>query len=102
MSKKIIRGDVNLRYLYLEELPEFLSEISEVTEHFDCSVNNLTSLKGAPQSIGGGFHCGNNKLTSLEGAPKSVKGDFFCGRNAVQFTEEQIRAVSNIGGGVYV
>ncbi|UOK16901.1 hypothetical protein [Vibrio phage phiKT1024] len=34
-----------------------------------CSNNNLTSLKGAPQSVQGNFVCSNNNLTSLEHLP---------------------------------
>lgn len=50
-----------------------------------CAINinqckNLKSLKGAPQSIFGGFYCIMcNSLTSLEGAPEKVAGDFLCG-----------------------
>ena len=42
---------------------------------FDCYNNPaLTSLEGAPESVGGGFNCSNNPaLTSLEGAPESNK-----------------------------
>jgi hypothetical protein len=42
---------------------------------FNCGVNNLTSLKGGPQKVGRGFFCSGGKLTSLKGAPKSVGGD---------------------------
>ena len=37
---------------------------------FYCSHNQLTSLEGAPESVGGDFSCYSNQLTSLEGAPK--------------------------------
>jgi hypothetical protein len=49
--------------------------------NFRCSDNNLTSLVGAPSSVGGYFGCANNKLTSLEGAPSSVSGNFYCSHN---------------------
>jgi hypothetical protein len=52
-----------------------------VTGYFACSVNNLTSLDGAPQSVGGKFSCNNNQLTSLKGAPQSVGGYFTCSSN---------------------
>ena len=48
---------------------------------FYCNGNNLKSLVGAPQTVGGGFYCGNNKLTSLEGAPETVEGSFSCYNN---------------------
>jgi len=41
-------------------------------------------------------------LTSLEGAPETVGGDFYCGYNSVQFTEAQVRAVCDVKGDVYV
>ena len=37
---------------------------------FSCSNNQLTSLAGAPESVGGYFDCYNNQLTSLAGAPE--------------------------------
>jgi hypothetical protein len=49
-----------------------------VSGHFFCSNNELTSLKGAPQTVGGDFSCSYNDLTSLEGAPQTVGGDFNC------------------------
>jgi hypothetical protein len=43
---------------------------------FGCTDNKLTSLEGAPQTVGGDFSCYNNRLTSLAGAPETVKGGF--------------------------
>ena len=48
---------------------------------FDCDYNQLTSLVGAPQSVGSYFNCSDNQLTTLEGAPQSVDGDFWCYNN---------------------
>jgi hypothetical protein len=48
---------------------------------FNCSYNKLTSLEGAPASVGYNFICYDNKLTSLDGAPASVGGYFYCGDN---------------------
>ena len=50
---------------------------------FDCSINQLTSLEGAPKTVDVGFACDNNQLTSLEGAPKTVDGRFYCGSNPI-------------------
>ena len=52
-----------------------------VTGSFDCSLNQLTSLVGAPQKVGGYFDCSKNKLTSLVGAPQEVVGSFKCNSN---------------------
>ena len=60
-------------------------KFGKVSGDFICegtnSSNNLTSLKGAPQEVGGDFLCRENQLTSLEGAPQKVGGDFYCGKN---------------------
>ena len=69
---------------------------------FDCSGNKLTSLVGTPQNVDNDFNCSYNNLTSLDGAPKTVGGDFYCDNNPVKFTEEQVRAVCNVDGIVYV
>ena len=48
---------------------------------FSCYNNNIKTLEGAPQTVGGGFYCENNDLTSLEGAPQTVRGEFYCFNN---------------------
>jgi hypothetical protein len=48
---------------------------------FYCSGNQLTSLDGAPASVGGYFSCFSNELTSLAGAPASIGGNFICRDN---------------------
>ncbi len=48
---------------------------------FYCRYNKLTNLEGAPKEVGGGFYCRDNQLTSLEGAPQSIGGDFYCYNN---------------------
>ena len=62
---------------------------------FSCSYNTLASLEGAPQSVGGDFYCGNNSLTSLEGAPQSVGGNFFCSNSSLTSLEG---APQSVGG----
>ena len=48
---------------------------------FKCYGNQLTSLEGAPQTVGGDFDCRNNQFTSLKGAPQKVDGAFYCSEN---------------------
>jgi hypothetical protein len=50
---------------------------------FSCYNNNIKTLEGAPQTVGGGFYCENNDLTSLEGAPQTVGGEFYCFNNKI-------------------
>jgi hypothetical protein len=36
---------------------------------FECNINQLTTLEGAPISVGRNFMCDNNQLTTLKGMP---------------------------------
>jgi len=116
------KGDLDLSNLKLTVLPDILKDIT-VGGNFYCGNNNLTSLEGAPKSVGASFACSNNKLTSLQcahitvggdfycsfnkltslvGAPKSVGEDFICHSNNVKFTEQDVRAVCDVKGTVYL
>ncbi len=75
---------------------------SSVGGSFYCSGNNLTSLEGGPVKVGVDFYCSFNNLKSLTGAPETVGGDFHCYQNSVKFTEDQVRAVSDVKGMVGV
>ncbi len=59
----------------------------QVSRNFNCSNNSLTSLEGAPQSVGGDFDCSDNELKSLEGVPQSVSGYFSCSHNELKSLE---------------
>jgi len=85
-----VDGDV---HLYKKNLTKLPIKFNYVSCFFDCSDNKLTSLIGAPKSVGGFFDCSDNKLTSLIGAPKSVGGYFNCYGNEL---------TSLIGGPEYV
>jgi hypothetical protein len=63
-----------------QDLPIF----KYISRYFDCSHNQLTSLKGCPAYVGGGFYCYFNKLTSLDGCPIYVGGSFYCCYNKVK------------------
>jgi hypothetical protein len=116
------KGDLDLSDLKLTVLPDMLKDIT-VGGNFYCGNNKLTSLEGAPKSVGasfacshneltslqcdhitvgGDFYCSFNKLTSLAGAPKSVGGDFICHSNNIKFTEQDVRAVCDLKGTVYL
>ena len=75
---------------------------SSVGRNFDCSYNDLTSLEFAPTNVGRDFWCGVNDLTSLEFAPTNVGRDFDCIENPVKFTKEQVRAVCDVKGDIFV
>jgi hypothetical protein len=66
-----------------------------VNGYFNCGYNYLTSLKGCPVRVGGGFYCYNNRLTSLQYSPQYMEnGDFSCRSNKIeslQYCTELIR-----------
>ena len=74
------KGDLYLRDMKLTKFPDVLKYVD----------------------VSGDFSCDDNKLTSLMGAPESVGRDFSCNNNSVKFTEEQVRAVCNVERKVYV
>ena len=73
-------GDVNLCYMGLTKIPV---KFKEVKRSFYCFDNNLETLEGAPESVGGHFWCEHNNLISLKGAPESVGGDFYFSGNPI-------------------
>jgi hypothetical protein len=87
----VIKGDLNISFENLAELPDLSGVIVE--GYFDCSSNQLTSLKGAPQKVGGNFVCYANELTTLEGAPQKVGGGFSCFNNKLTTLEYAPREI---------
>ena len=73
-------GEVRIKNKSIESLTNGLFRWGVINKDFICSFcNNLTSLKGAPENVGGSFYCKKcEKLTSLDGAPKEVRGGFSC------------------------
>ncbi len=92
----VIKGNLDLSEKDLTELPD-LSKVT-VEGDFNCSHNQLTSLKGAPRKVGGDFICDYNTLTILQGAPQEVGGDFSCSCN--QLTS-LVGTPKEIGGTFY-
>ena len=111
-----VDGSVYLAYSHLHEFPEYI-QFGVVKGAFNCSYNQLTSLKGAPKKVDGNFNCtynelisledapiivrgdfvcNHNRLTTLKGAPKSVGGSFECYHNHTQFTEDDVRKVCKV------
>jgi len=69
---------------YQQDLTDFKGvAFGHVSGGFYCHNNQLTSLEGAPQTVGWSFYCHNNQLTSLEGAPQTVNWDFYCDDNQI-------------------
>ena len=54
-------------------------KFSRVDGNFFCSNSQLSTLEGAPATVGGDFNCNSNpNLTTLKGAPTRVDGRFRC------------------------
>ena len=49
--------------------------------------NELISLDGCPDTVGGDFNCSGNKIKSLQNSPKSVKGEYNCSHNELNSLE---------------
>ena len=73
-----VDGNVDLYYKNLTKLP---LNFRNVSGGFGCSLNNLETLEGAPETVGSYFSCGDNNLETLKGSPRRVGGDFECGGN---------------------
>lgn len=80
----------------LENSPE------KIRGGFYCFSNKLTNLLYSPKYIGKNFNCSSNNITSLEGCPKYVGGDFKIYDNPGKFTEQEVRAVCDVKGSVFV
>jgi hypothetical protein len=85
-----VDGNIDLNNKGLTKLP---LKFNRVTGFFYCDNNQLTSLEGAPVSVGN-FYCHNNKLTSLEGAPQSVR-NFVCYDNQLTSLEGAPQSVGS-------
>lgn len=59
-------------------------KFGQINGDFNCSLNELTSLEGAPHTVLGTFDCSWNNLTSLEYSPKKVGRSFFCHNNSLE------------------
>jgi len=94
-----VNGDVNLNNKKLAKIP---FKFRNVSGGFYCHRNRLTSLEGAPNTVGGNFcYCSNNHLTSLDGAPNFVGGNFYCYDNPNLSYTELFKIIDNVKGNIY-
>jgi hypothetical protein len=71
-----------------QELIDFKGvRFGTVSRNFHCNDNQLTSLDGAPEKVGGSFYGYDNHLTSLKGSPKDVGEAFWCTGNQLTSLE---------------
>jgi hypothetical protein len=66
-----VDGGVSMSSITLTEIPV---KFGRVQDHFDCSGDNLTTLKNCPDSVGGNFWCYSTNLTDYF---KSIKEEDF-------------------------
>jgi len=64
-------------------LPDFI-QFNIINGFFNCSSNNMISLKGCPREVKGSFNCECNKLKSLEFGPSIVGKNFNCYNNKLK------------------
>jgi hypothetical protein len=64
--------------LFLCSMTEIPFKFNRVSGNFNCSFNDLTSLKNCPNEVGGDFECYQNKLSSLDHSPSVVIGSYHC------------------------
>jgi hypothetical protein len=85
-------------YCHTNQLTSLEGAPASVGGDFVCSYNKLTSLEGAPASVDGYFSCHNNELTSLEGSPASVGGHFVCTKNKLTSLEGIHKILKSMNG----
>ncbi len=67
--------------LYNKKLIEIPFQFYHINGTFNCSDNQIISLKGCPQYVGGSFDYSYNQLSSLDYCPRIVGGHFYCDHN---------------------
>lgn len=88
----------NFSCVYCEGLKSLEGSPEEVGGNFICSeCKSLKSLEGSPNKVGGNFSCRDCKsLKTIKGAPKEVGKNFDCSNCGSQFTEDDVKKVSNV------
>lgn len=80
--------DVNQNVLLSNcKLESFPIQFGVVNGDFDCSNNNLISLKGSPYKVKGAFDCANNNLVSLLNGPSFVGKNYIANNNQLEDLE---------------
>ena len=75
------QGDVDISGMRLDKIP---LTFNSVFGNFDCSDNELTTLKGCPKFFDGDFYCYLNQLSELRYGPKIVCGNYICSGNKLK------------------
>ncbi len=78
LTNKIYEGDIYTPYNTIESL---IGSPKEVKGSYNCSNNEIISLKYSPEIVYGDFYCNNNQLENLKDSPKEIKGNYDCSNN---------------------
>lgn len=76
-----VASSVHLTHKKLNFLP---IQFGEIKGEFNCSFNELKTLKGSPFFVKNNFTCSNNQLTTLKYSPKIVNAHYDCSRNKIK------------------
>jgi len=79
-----VDDNVFMRMKHLTKLPLVFNKVSG---YFDCSMNELTTLEGAPKEVGAYFDCSSNSLTNLKGISTSIDGMLYADYNRITTLE---------------
>ena len=78
-DKKVIERWIRDNYRIRDKLTILDDLVVDCSGSVDVKNRSVTSLEGTPKEVSN-FYCRNcNKITSLKGAPEWVGGDFYCG-----------------------
>ena len=80
-----VEDNVNLNDDKLTEIP---FNFNKVNGYFDCSFNNLKTLKGCPKKVNSDFDCSHNDLIDLNYCPSMIEGSMDCSNNKIQSLKE--------------
>ncbi len=70
--------------LYNKKLIEIPFQFYHIKGTFNCSDNQIISLKGCPRFVHKNFFCNYNQLISLEYCPQFIQGYFNCSNNQIK------------------
>jgi len=70
-----VEGRVDMSKMNLTKIPV---KFGKVEGWFNCSFNNLTTLKNCPHTLEENIDFSNNQITTLEYFPKIINGELHC------------------------
>ena len=81
----------------MKQLPDFINFNAANSVNLKYR-HDLENLRGMPKKVKKDFDCSMNNLISLEGAPEWVGGDFICYDNPGKFKVKDVEAICDVDG----